>query len=541
MIATQTAADLVFHKDYKEGTVYAIIYSGNGRKHFTMDKSITAVDDILKNLNHTERTHFISISDQFSGKVRTYASDSDKKIDEYYNAIFNVKKSGAAVGRRHALNPDVKQYPEDVDMDAVAIEEEEADIEVQEQVIRENPSDFGVSAPAPAPKKRYRLDIDVGAGGAAGDEPKMDASLNSEYGRLMAGIVENQAIEIKQLAIETTKKSAEIDKLTTKNEAMKEIKAQNERLTLENKALIEAANSGPDRKYQERTRYVGECMQKAAEYNGLKLTSEERAKRMEKEFADKYNTLEKEHEARYNALLKIHEDFKMQHATSDILKIELQHEKELNAKLQTDYASLDANFKAKMAAWDETKANMETKLDLERDKCDAAREKLKEAEVKVARLDKNDTLQENEKLKSDLEAVEPRIKAANDRVKVLEADLAESKRLNKNITINYKELNKQARQYEDKAGEHLRAKADTIKENEHLKKVIADLEAKATAQAKQTRTQLSENSQLKDKIKQLEELNASGEITVGWAAEAKATIATLQEVCTIIISRCCGL
>jgi ribosomal protein S15P/S13E len=167
MIATQTAADLVFHKDYKEGTVYCIVYTGNGRKHFTTDNSITAVDDILKNLNKTSRTHFVSISDQFSGKIRTYASDSDKKIDEYYNVIFNVKKSGAAVRRRHALNPDVKQYPEDVDIDTVAIEEEEADIKVQEQIIRENPSDFEMSAPSPAPKKRSCLDIDVGVGGAA--------------------------------------------------------------------------------------------------------------------------------------------------------------------------------------------------------------------------------------------------------------------------------------------------------------------------------------------------------------------------------------
>jgi hypothetical protein len=540
MIATQTAADLVFHKDYKEGTVYAIIYSGNGRKHFTMDKSITAVDDILKNLNHTERTHFISISDQFSGKVRTYASDSDKKIDEYYNAIFNVKKSGAAVGRRHALNPDVKQYPEDVDMDAVAIEEEEADIEVQEQVIRENPSDFGVSAPAPAPKKRYRLDIDIGAGGAAPELPMMDASLNREYERLVADIVKKDD-KIEKQAIEITKKSAENDKLTTKNEAMKEIKAQNERLTLENKALIDVAKSGSNPEIHRRSDEITQCMLKGAQYERLKETSAKREIEQEERFKNKYNTLEKEHEARYNGLLKEFEDFKRQHATSDILKIELQHEKELNAKLQTDYASLDANFKAKMAAWDETKANMETKLDLERDKCDAAREKLKEAEVKVARLDKNDTLQENEKLKSDLEAVEPRIKAANDRVKVLEASLAESKKQHEYVTVIHKELYQRTRQHEEKVIEHQRAKAGAIKENEHLKKVIADLEAKATAQAKQNHTQLSENSQLKDKIKQLEELNASGEITVGWATEAKATIATLQEVCTIIISRCCGL
>ena len=532
----------MFRVNYDGGTVYAIMHTG-GKKHSTMDKHIAYIDSILQQLNGTsvDRTFFRSISQHFTGKVRTFVSNNDKKSDEYYTAIFNVNKNGASIGRKHALNPGVKQYPEDVDMDAVAIEEEEADIEVQEQVIRENPSDFGVSAPAPAPKKRYRLDIDVGAGGAAGDEPKMDASLNSEYGRLMAGIVENQAIEIKQLAIETTKKSAEIDKLTTKNEAMKEIKAQNERLTLENKALIEAANSGPDRKYQERTRYVGECMQKAAEYNGLKLTSEERAKRMEKEFADKYNTLEKEHEARYNALLKIHEDFKMQQVPNNILEIELRFTKERADDLERQKAE-----------WGTIRTNIETMFNSERDRAMVLSKEVNVLQKQLNQLDRDDLLGKNQLLTAERDNMEPRVKAAEamaktrveeaeNKVKVLEADLAESKRLNKNITINYKELNKQARQYEDKAGEHLRAKADTIKENEHLKKVIADLEAKATAQAKQTRTQLSENSQLKDKIKQLEELNASGEITVGWAAEAKATIATLQEVCTIIISRCCGL
>ena len=188
----------------------------------------------------------------------------------------------------------------------------------------------------------------------------------------------------------------------------------------------------------------------------------------------------------------------------------------------------------------------------ERDRAMVLSKEVNVLQKQLNQLDRDDLLGKNQLLTAERDNMEPRVKAAEamaktrveeaeNKFKVLEADLAESKRLNKNITINYKELNKQARQYEDKAGEHLRAKADTIKENEHLKKVIADLEAKATAQAKQNHTQLSENSQLKDKIKQLEELNASGEITVGWATEAKATIATLQEVCTIIISRCCGL
>ena len=390
------------------------------------------------------------------------------------------------------------------------------------------------------PKKRYRLDIDVGAGGATQDLPLMDASLNREYERLVADIAKKDD-KIEKQAIEITKKSAENDKLTTKNEAMKEIKAQNERLTLENKALIDVAKSGSNPEIHRRSDNIAQCMQKAAEYNGLKETSTKREIEQEERFKNKYNTLEKEHEARYNALLKEFENFKMQQVPSNILEIELRFTKERADDLERQRAE-----------WGTIRTNIETMFNSERDRAMVLSKEVNVLQKQLNQLDRDDLLGKTQLLTAERDNMEPRVKAAEamaktrveeaeNKVKVLEADLAESKRLNKNITINYKELNKQARQYEDKAGEHLRAKADTIKENEHLKKVIADLEAKATAQAKQTRTQLSENSQLKDKIKQLEELNESGEITVGWAAEAKATIATLQEVCTIIISRCCGL
>jgi hypothetical protein len=110
MLSSETAADLVYSKNYREGTVYALVYSGYGRNHRTLDRKINALDTMLKELNGTSTTCFVSISDQYSGKVKTFGSDGEKRMDEHYNVIFNARKSGSAIKRKHALNPGVLVY-----------------------------------------------------------------------------------------------------------------------------------------------------------------------------------------------------------------------------------------------------------------------------------------------------------------------------------------------------------------------------------------------------------------------------------------------
>jgi hypothetical protein len=111
MLTSATRSHSVYSKEYDDGTLYALIHTKPQKKPSTLDKEISSLDSMLMKKNNTSSTHFKSISPLYNGKVLTFGAH-DHIGDVYYNTIFNISESGAAIGRRHNIQPGVYQFEE---------------------------------------------------------------------------------------------------------------------------------------------------------------------------------------------------------------------------------------------------------------------------------------------------------------------------------------------------------------------------------------------------------------------------------------------
>ena len=111
MIASITKAEIIYSKEHEGGTLYALIHTRPQKKHSTLDRNISALDDILMTTHKTSTTFFKSISPHYNGKVRTF--ENNEHIDDpIFHVIFNVHQSGAAIGRKYNTQPGVCRFPE---------------------------------------------------------------------------------------------------------------------------------------------------------------------------------------------------------------------------------------------------------------------------------------------------------------------------------------------------------------------------------------------------------------------------------------------
>jgi len=164
---------MIYSLDYGECTIYVLNHSNPRKTHAAVDKKIVELDDTLKQISGNSSTHFLSISNVLSGKVKTFQT-GEHAVDEHYNAIFSNKVPGGR--QRYELRPGVKTWTPAAARDAEALAEaarHEQDLEVQEQAMEEDPSAFGVAngdiprpqlskkrlaEPAPQPMQQTRLD-----------------------------------------------------------------------------------------------------------------------------------------------------------------------------------------------------------------------------------------------------------------------------------------------------------------------------------------------------------------------------------------------
>jgi chromosome segregation ATPase len=276
------------------------------------------------------------------------------------------------------------------------------------------------------------------------------------------------------------------------DEGLKELIPEVERLNNEKQALIDAAYtfSYDSKRY---TRTIVGYMEGAA-----------KGDRVEKELSAKIHNMEEEFRTKWDALNNEYIEFKTQHTDAILLREQLQIQKRECERLEKERADVKAEFNAKTAVWDDSKARMDAALLIERDKYEAAREELNEAKIKIARLDKNELLEEVEKLKLETRAAAPRIIAAEDKVKVLEHELAKSKERSETFSSNLKEQKLRADNLCAAVQHHEKTKFEAIAKYDGLKEVNTALENRVTEFQKKYNNQLSENNQLKDKIKELE-------------------------------------
>jgi len=91
---------------YGSGYLLALFHSNPRKKHSTLDNNIANLDRMITSLNGDTQCNFISISDQLSGKVRTFGR-GERKHDELFRHIFDVSKPGED-GRKFAVNAGVE-------------------------------------------------------------------------------------------------------------------------------------------------------------------------------------------------------------------------------------------------------------------------------------------------------------------------------------------------------------------------------------------------------------------------------------------------
>jgi hypothetical protein len=103
VIQAATGADVVYHKDYEHGVLYALYFRHENRKqHSTMEKSIGRLDSMLMAKNGTTRTHFTSLTSSGPGKVKSF-SGRDRHDDFHFCEIFDVNSSKQPDGKPYQL------------------------------------------------------------------------------------------------------------------------------------------------------------------------------------------------------------------------------------------------------------------------------------------------------------------------------------------------------------------------------------------------------------------------------------------------------
>jgi len=170
MIASITKAEIIYSKEYEGGTLYALIHTRPEKKHSTLDREISALDDILTTTHKTSTTFFKSISPHYTGKVKTF-ENSEHVDDPLFHVIFNVHQSGAAIGRKYNIQPGVRRFPE---------QQKSTEEAANEQANETNTSSCDT------PRKRRRVDNDS-IGESAGA-----ASKSKEY-ELQSALAEKDA------------------------------------------------------------------------------------------------------------------------------------------------------------------------------------------------------------------------------------------------------------------------------------------------------------------------------------------------------------
>ena len=84
MIHSEIPCKVIYSRDYFQGTLYALSLQ-KSKTHATLDRAMLRLDDILK--QGRDDTHFVSLSNIMSGKVKTFAV-GEHAWDEHFRCIF---------------------------------------------------------------------------------------------------------------------------------------------------------------------------------------------------------------------------------------------------------------------------------------------------------------------------------------------------------------------------------------------------------------------------------------------------------------------
>jgi len=102
---------------YGSGIILALFHAHPRKMHATLDANIMSLDKTIMELRGTDQCNFISISDQLSGKVRTFRR-GEHRHDDLFRQIFDVTKPGKN-GRQYMHFPDVEIWTRSVEGDTV--------------------------------------------------------------------------------------------------------------------------------------------------------------------------------------------------------------------------------------------------------------------------------------------------------------------------------------------------------------------------------------------------------------------------------------